>query len=140
MTWIYNGKVYDPESPPEEYAGFVYRITNLSNNMKYIGKKILWSRRRVKQKGKTRRKIVIKESDWRNYYGSNILLKEEVKKNGPDKYKREILKFCRTKGECSYYEAKLQFENDVLLRDDYYNELIMCRVNSKHIRSDNGDE
>jgi len=140
MTWIYNGKVYDPESPPEEYAGFVYRITNLSNNMKYIGKKILWSRRRVKQKGKTRRKIVIKESDWRNYYGSNISLKEEVKKNGPDKYKREILKFCRTKGECSYYEAKLQFDNDVLLRDDYYNELIMCRVNSKHIRSDNGDE
>lgn len=140
MTWIYNGKVYDPESPPEEYAGFVYRITNLSNNMKYIGKKILWSRRRVKQKGKNRRKIVIKESDWRNYYGSNISLKEEVKKNGPDKYKREILKFCRTKGECSYYEAKLQFDNDVLLRDDYYNELIMCRVNSKHIRTQKGDE
>jgi hypothetical protein len=134
--WYYQNEPYDPESPPEEYAGFVYCITNLSNGMKYIGKKILWSRRRIAQKGKTRRKVVIKESDWRKYYGSNKFLQEEVKKNGKDKYKREILKFCATKGECSYYEAKYQFEYDVLLRDDYYNEFIQCRINAKHLKRD----
>ena len=55
------------------------------------------------------------------------------------KYYREILRFCKTKGECSYYEAKLQFEHDVILRDDYYNEYIQCRINSRHIKKDEDD-
>ena len=42
MTWLYNDEPFDPESAPEDCAGFVYRITNLDNNMKYIGKKIFW--------------------------------------------------------------------------------------------------
>ena len=138
MTWYHNEEIYDPESVPEDFVGFVYRITNLSNGMMYIGKKLLWSRRRVAQKGKTRKKIVVKESDWRKYYGSNKALQEEVQKNGEDKYKREILRFCKTKGECSYYEAKFQFEFDVLLRDDYYNEFIQCRINAKHLRINDG--
>lgn len=136
--WYFQGEAYNPETPPEDAVGFVYRITNLSNGMMYIGKKLLWSRRRVPVKGKTRKKIVIKESDWRKYYGSNKALKEEVQNHGEDKYKREILRFCKTKGECSYYEAKFQFEFDVLLRDDYYNEFIQCRINAKHLRTDNG--
>ena len=138
MTWYHNEEIYDPEAAPEDFVGFVYRITNLSNGMMYIGKKLLWSRRRVAQKGKTRKKIVVKESDWRKYYGSNKALQEEVQKNGEDKYKREILRFCKTKGECSYYEAKFQFEFDVLLRDDYYNEFIQCRINAKHLRINDG--
>ena len=76
-------------------------------------------------------------------YGSNKLLQEEVTNYGPDpeakKYYREILRFCKTKGECSYYEAKLQFEHDVILRDDYYNEYIQCRINSRHIKKDEDD-
>ena len=136
--WYFQGEAYNPETPPEDAVGFVYRITNLSNGMMYIGKKLLWSRRRVAQKGKTRKRIVVKESDWRKYYGSNKALQEEVQKNGEDKYKREILRFCKTNGECSYYEAKFQFEFDVLLRDDYYNEFIQCRINAKHLRINDG--
>tara|TARA_A200000159_G_scaffold164314_2_gene193453 strand:+ start:364 stop:798 length:435 start_codon:yes stop_codon:yes gene_type:complete len=140
--WLYNDEIYDPETPPEDAVGFVYRITNLSNGRKYLGKKIFWSTRRVKQKGKVRRKKVVKESDWRKYYGSSNSLKEEVKELGKDKYKREILRICKTKGECSYWEAKLQFQYDVILREDYYNEYIQCRIHSSHIKKEtiDGDE
>ena len=131
--WYFQGEAYNPETPPEDAVGFVYRITNLSNGMMYIGKKLLWSRRRVAQKGKTRKRIVVKESDWRKYYGSNKALQEEVQKNGEDKYKREILRFCKTKGECSYYEAKEQFDKKALLSDEYYNNFIGLKVHRKHI-------
>jgi len=57
-----------------------------------------------------------------------------VEEKGQDNYIREILKLCRTKGECSYYEAKYQFEFDVLLSDEYYNEFIGCKIHSKHVR------
>jgi hypothetical protein len=67
------------------------------------------------------------------YYGSSQELKEAVAQRGADNYKREILKLCLTKGECSYYEAKLQFEYDVLLRDDYYNAFIGCKIHAKHL-------
>jgi hypothetical protein len=141
--WYHEFKPYEPETAPEEYIGFVYRIQDLDTNKKYIGKKLFWNRRKTKVKGKSRAKYVTKESDWRTYYGSNKLLQEEVANYGPDpeakKYYREILRFCKTKGECSYYEAKLQFEHDVILRDDYYNEYIQCRINSRHIKKDEDD-
>ena len=56
---------------------------------------------------------------------------------------------CRTKGECAYWEAKLQFKYDVLLKDEYYNEFIGCKIHSAHVKSlkelrrdydSNGDE
>jgi hypothetical protein len=138
--WIYENEPYDPEVPPEDMQGFVYRITDLTNGMMYIGKKTLWSTRRVTVKGRKNKKKIIKESDWRKYFGSNNELKQQVQKLGEDKYKREILKFCRTKGECSYYEAKLQFQYDVLMSDDYYNEYIQCRIHAKHLRKNDGSE
>ena len=39
MTWIYNGKDYEPNDlDPKKVHGFVYEITNLENGKKYIGK------------------------------------------------------------------------------------------------------
>jgi len=142
--WYYNDDPYDPEIVPDVFVGMVYRIKEVDSGMMYIGKKLLWNRRKTKVKtksGGTKTKYVTKESDWRKYYGSNKLLQERVQEYGEDKYHREILKFCKTKGECSYYEAKYQFEYDVLLRDDYYNEYIQCRINAKHLkRNDDGSE
>ena len=37
MTWLYQGTVIN--SLPEDCVGFVYLITNTTNNRKYIGKK-----------------------------------------------------------------------------------------------------
>lgn len=131
--WTYEGKEYS--DTPEEYQGFVYMITDLSNGKKYIGKKFFW-KPKVLPVTKTRKRRVRTrvDSDWRDYYGSSTEVKQLVEKNGGESFKREILRLCKTKGECSYYEAKLQFEYDVLLRDDFYNEFIGCKIHSKHLK------
>ena len=36
--WIYENKLYD--EAPKKYMGFVYLITDLTTNRKYIGKKL----------------------------------------------------------------------------------------------------
>lgn len=128
--WLYQGKEI-AEEEIGEHIGFVYMITNTANNKKYIGKKLFKSTRTKIIKGK--RKKVKLDSDWQTYYGSNAILKEEVKTLGGHLFNREILKLCKSKGEASYYEAKYQFDNDVLLSDDWYNTWIMCKIRSNHL-------
>ena len=134
--WYYRGNTnfFTEEDVGDNY-GFVYCITNRATGKKYIGKKFFWSKRTLPPlKGKTRKRKKIVMSDWQDYYGSNEELKMLVEKNGKDIYHREILRLCKTKGECSYYEAKLQFENDVLLSDEYYNDFIGCKIHASHIK------
>jgi len=132
--WTFNNKEYN--ITPEEYQGFVYQITELHTNKKYIGKKNFW-KPKILPINKTRKRRVRTrvESDWKTYFSSSSQIQKLVEESGEEKFKREILKLCKTKGEMSYYEAKLQFENNVLFRDDYYNEFIGCRVHSKHLTS-----
>ena len=132
--WVYNNVIF--EVTPEEYQGFVYQITELHTNKKYIGKKNFW-KPKILPINKTRKRRVRTriESDWKTYFSSSSQIQKLVEQSGEEKFKREILKLCKTKGEMSYYEAKLQFENNVLFRDDYYNEFIGCRVHSKHLTS-----
>lgn len=134
MMWIYNNTPF--EETPEEYQGFVYMITELDTGKKYIGKKFFW-KPKILPKTKTRKRRVKTrvESDWQSYYGSSTAVQLLVEEKGVDNYRRDILKLCKTKGDCSYYEAKLQFEYDVLLSDDYYNEFIGCKIHSKHLKS-----
>ena len=113
--WLYNGEEYT--GPQKGIEGFVYLITNITNNRKYVGKKSFWSRRKQKKTG--RRKTM--ESDWRKYYGSCDELNEDVKLLGGDKFVREILYLCPHKKSMSYYETYEQFNRDVLMTDDYYN-------------------
>ena len=131
--WYYNNELF--ELTPEEYQGFVYQITELHTNKKYIGKKNFW-KPKILPINKTRKRRVRTrvESDWKTYFSSSSQIQKLVEESGEEKFKREILKLCKTKGEMSYYEAKLQFENDVLLRDDYYNEFIGCKIHSKFIK------
>lgn len=133
MTWYYNDKVYD--ITPEEYQGFVYEITEIASNKKYIGKKNFWRPKTLPKNTKRKRRIRTRvESDWRTYFGSSGLLTERVEEHGETAFKRVILILCKTKGEMSYYEAKLQFEKDVLLNDEYYNEFIGCKIHAKHLK------
>src|SRR5690554_2525437 len=105
MTWYYQGKEFTSEDIGD-YIGFVYLITNLVTGRKYIGKKLLKTNRRIRRKTGRKVRRQIKESDWKEYYGSNDELKEDVKKYGKENFKREILHLCKTKGECSWYELK----------------------------------
>lgn len=131
--WYYKDKLY--EDTPEEYQGFVYQITEIESGKKYIGKKFFWKPKTLPKTKTRKRRIKTRvESDWRSYYGSSKEVQQIVEDKGSDSFKREILRLCKTKGECSYYEAKLQFEYDVLLSDDYYNEFIGCKIHAKHIK------
>lgn len=133
--WFYKGEVFTSEMI-EDYVGFVYLITDKSNNKKYVGKKLLTSKRKLAPlKGKTRKRTVIKETDWQKYYGSSEEVKLMVEEKGVDNFHREILYLCMSKGQLGYLEAKYQFENDVLLRDDYYNGIIQCKIHRNHVRS-----
>ena len=115
MNWQYNGEVFT--DVPKGMEGFVYIITNLTNNKKYIGKKHFWTRQKDRKTG--RRKTL--ESDWKNYLSSCDLLKEDIKNLGEDKFLREILHICPHKKSMSYYETMEQFKRDVIFREDYYN-------------------
>jgi len=131
--WYYKDKEFN--ETPEEYQGFIYEITELRTGKKYIGKKNFWRPKTLPKNSKRSRRVKTKvESDWRTYYGSNVELQRLVEEHGPDEYERVILRLCKTKGEMSYFEAKLQFENDVLLSDKYYNEFIGCKIHSKHLK------
>lgn len=138
--WHYNGKEFD--ETPEEYQGFVYQITEKSTGMKYIGKKFFWKPKILpKTKARKRRVRTRAESDWRKYFGSSKEVQLLVEENGADAFHREILKLCKTKGQCSYYEMKYQLELDVLLKpEEYYNAFIGGKIHRKHILGLQSDE
>ena len=138
MTWLYEGK--DLEQLPEDCVGFVYLITNCVSGRKYIGKKLAkfkkTTTRTVKYKNGNKRKKKIRsqvDSDWREYYGSNLELIEDVKTLGVENFTREILYLCKSKAECSYVEAREQFSRRVLESEEYYNGHIQVRVHGSHI-------
>jgi len=116
--WLYNNEEF---SEIGEAIGFVYCITNLQTNRKYIGKKNFYFSKTRQVKGKKKRYKV--DSDWKDYYGSNEELNHHVNIFGKDVFKREM----------TYFEAKYQFENSVLESDDYYNTWIMCKVRKSHL-------
>ena len=134
MNWIYNGK--DITSLPQEVVGFVYEITNTTNGRKYIGKKLArFKRSRPPLKGRKNKRRYKVNSDWKDYYGSSDELTIDVNRLGKDKFKREILFFCKSKAELSYIEAREQFARKVLESNDYYNGHIRVRVHGKGILS-----
>lgn len=134
--WYYKNDKFDPAKFSfEDLAGFVYIVTDLTNNKKYVGKKLFWSTRRLQPlKGKTRKRVKIIESDWQDYFGSNEQVKLLVKNHGHERFKREILHLCKAKGEMTYIEMREQIEREVLFRDDYYNEFIGGKIHSKHLK------
>tara|TARA_Y100000996_G_scaffold274590_1_gene216454 strand:+ start:136 stop:576 length:441 start_codon:yes stop_codon:yes gene_type:complete len=126
--WIFEGQPFLSESIDDNF-GFVYLITNLQNNRKYIGRKYFWSFR--KPPGKKRK--VKKESDWKKYYGSCPELKEEIERLGRQSFSRTILSLHKTPGKTNFEETKQLFINNVLTESldkgvpAYYNSNILSR-------------
>lgn len=109
--------------------GFIYKITCLKTNKKYIGKKQCMSiLKRKPLKGKKNKRHEVIETDWRTYTSSSRELNEDIIKYGKENFKFEIIELCESKFALAYREAKIQFEEEVLLRDDYYNGIINLRV------------
>jgi hypothetical protein len=136
--WIYNNK--EITALPDDVVGFVYLITNLINDKKYIGKKLAkFAKTRYKmmtQKNGKRVKKKIRshiDSDWMTYYGSSEALTKDIEQQGKHQFSREIIRLCYSKAECSYWEAKEQFYNGVLESADWYNAQISVRCHKNHI-------
>jgi len=134
LNWQYNNIDFTEDLIGNNY-GFVYLITNIANNKKYIGKKFFYSTKTKQVKGKKKRYKAF--SDWQTYYGSSAELAKDVLSLGREQFKREILHLCQSKGECGYLEAKEQFIRGVMETDDYYNSWIMVRVRKSHIKEYN---
>ena len=140
MTWYYQGTLV--EQLPEDCVGFVYLITNNLTGRMYVGKKLAkfakttYKTVKLKNGNKKKKKIRSKiDSDWQEYYGSSTELTEDINTQGPDKFTRQILYYCKSKAECSYIEAREQFSRRVLESNDYYNGQISVRVHGSHIKN-----
>ncbi len=137
-NWLYNGFQL-PENIENEFAGFVYKITNIQNGKFYIGKKSFIHNKRKKlgkkelaalptaRGRKPKSKVTKVDSGWRNYWGSSKPLLEEIKQIGEDKFTKEILVLCSNKKQLTYYEFHYQAQYNVLFVDNSYNENIQGR-------------
>lgn len=150
-TWTYQGQfISHINDMPEGSYGFIYKVTHKPSGKKYIGKKVLYFERnkrlgkralealreeRAKKGIKGRvplKQKVIKESDWKDYYGSHLEIKRLLDKDGPMAFQRHILSFVKSKKELTYYECKELFINEVLERDtEYINDNILGKFYRK---------
>jgi hypothetical protein len=140
-----NKWLYSEEFDPQDYFGFVYKITNLTNSKFYIGKKYFYHTSNVKlgkkelaalpvtRGRKSTTKQVIKESDWRSYWGSSKELQQDVKELGAEMFECVILKLCRDKKELTYYELHYQCTNECLLSYNSYNDNILGKFFRKDL-------
>lgn len=148
--WLYNNKeINNIESMPENPYGFIYQITHKPSGKKYIGKKALYSERNVKLgkkelkalkeqrkaegvSGRTpTKKKVIKESNWKSYYGSQKEIKSLVKEGEKEDFKREILQFVSSKKLLTYYECKYLFINNAIEDSNFINDNILGKFFTK---------
>jgi hypothetical protein len=142
-----NGTVKEYDSInkfPENCIGFVYKITNIKTGKFYIGKKSLYSniRKKLTKKElaelsgpgrKPTKKLVTSESNWLVYWGSNKGILQEIKEEGTDHFRKEILKFCFNKKQLTYWEVHYQCVNEVLLTDKSYNDNVLAKFFRKDL-------
>ena len=149
--WLYKNEVINSiDKMPDGTYGFIYQVTHLPSNKKYIGKKVLYFERNVKlgkkeleiikEERKSKgiggrapaKKKVVKESDWKTYYGSQNEIKELVKDGKESDFKREILKFVDNKKHLTYFECKYLFIYEVLENNnEYINDNILAKFYSR---------
>jgi hypothetical protein len=139
MKWLYKNKEINGISDlPKDAFGFVYQTTHLPTNKKYIGKKSLMynlkkklgKKEKLLWEGKGRPPVykrVLKESDWKKYYGSHSFIKEANEED----LKREILEIAYHKKELTYLECKYQFTLGVLESRSYLNDNILGKFFDK---------
>jgi hypothetical protein len=139
MDWYYKGEAMTSvEDFPPLTFGFVYRVTHEPSGKIYIGKKVLQFTRKAKltkrdlalyegEKGrKPSFKRVVKESDWKTYYGSHKEILALIKDGKQEDFKREILTCVPTIKLLTYEETKALFIYEVLIKpDEYFNDNIL---------------
>ena len=132
--WIYRGKTFESEDIQDNY-GFIYRITNTTNGHDYVGRKYFTTvKKRPPLKGKKNKRRETVETDWKEYWGSSPRLQADIDTLGRDKFTREIIHLCKSRGETNYMEAYYQFTEGVLLREDNYNGIIQLKLGKNSVK------
>jgi len=132
--WIYNGTAFESEDIQDNY-GFIYRITNTTNGHDYVGRKYFTTvKKRPPLKGKKNKRRETVETDWKEYWGSSPRLQEDINELGRDKFTREIIHLCKSRGETNYMEAYYQFTEGVLLRENNYNGIIQIKLGKNSVK------
>lgn len=119
LKWTHAGK--EVTELPEGTVGFVYMIV-YEGGKRYIGKKLARSLRKkppLKGMRKNARRMVMTEHNWKDYLGSS------KDTEGYVPVAKYIITFCTTKRLLTYYEAKYQFQFDVLQDERYLNRNIL---------------
>lgn len=142
--WLYKNKVIEKiEDFPENTFGFIYMTTHMPSGISYIGKKSLYHNIKKKltkkelaeQSGPGRKsatKTVLKESDWKTYYGSAKPILGLLKENKHEEFKREIITTATSKKLLTYYECKYLFHYGVLEHPvEYFNDNILGKFFAK---------
>ena len=155
-TWWYEGKIItDISDMPDNTYGFIYEVLHKPTDRKYLGKKVLFFERNVrlgkretealKEERKAKgiggrvpaKKKVVKESDWKDYYGSHKDIVELVKDGKQFEFERKILTFVPNKKLLTYYECKYLFIKEVLEeRNNYINDNILGKFYKKDFIND----
>ena len=126
-SWTHNNEVIlSIDDMPKTTIGFVYKITNITNNKWYIGRKLTTSAATKVVKGK--KKKIRKESDWVDYWSSSPVLLAEIEEKGISNYKREILMFVNTKASLTYTEEYCLFKTGALFDPNCYNGNIRAKI------------
>lgn len=116
----------------EKIFGIVYIIRNKhpdAEHTYYIGQKQAKKKiRRPPLKGKKRRRLDMVDNKLREYWGSSSKLLNDIEKYGEEYFEREVLMLCESKWEMNFYEAKFQFEHNVLFDKKSYNGIINIRI------------
>tara|TARA_Y100000389_G_scaffold191447_1_gene217653 strand:+ start:3845 stop:4327 length:483 start_codon:yes stop_codon:yes gene_type:complete len=147
MNWIYKQhEINDITQFPDKTFGFVYITTHKPTGKSYIGKKVLFHNQKKKLGKKElaaltgvvgRRpsyKLIVKESDWLKYYGSQKDIKQLLLEGKKDEFERTILKMCFTKKSLTYFEIKYQMLYQVLEKpDDFFNDNILGKFFTKDL-------
>ena len=147
MNWIYKTiPMEDITQFPENTFGFVYMTTHKPTGKSYIGKKVLFHNQKKKLGKKElaalagivgRRpsyKLVVKESDWKTYYGSQTDIKQLLLEGKKDEFERIILKVVETKKQLTYFEIKYQMLYQVLEKpDEFFNDNILGKFFTKDL-------
>ena len=142
--WLYNEQVISSiEDMPQDTFGFVYIVTHNPTGISYIGKKVLYynvkkkltKKELAEQTGPGRKsatKVVVKESDWKTYYGSAKPILELIKGGKQEEFTREILQLVPNKKLLTYYECKYLFKYGVLEHPlEYFNDNILGKFFTK---------
>jgi hypothetical protein len=142
--WLYNNKIIKTlEDIPQNTFGFIYITTHIPTGKKYLGKKSLYHTLNKKlgkkelleqpiSRGRTKTtKQIVKESDWKTYYGSEEFIKQKIKEGKQEEFTREIIKFVDNKKLLTYFECKYQFIYNVLENREWMNTNILGKFYSK---------